>query len=167
MTQISLRPQEISDAQRFYDILKNPKFIYFSWNPKSIEDEANRIKISKQDFEKGTVYNYTIIGENSEIIWGIWVKINSHRPYIGEIWYFVDETYRWQGIASKAVQILETFCFDKLNIKRLEIIMDPQNIASEKVAIKVWYTKEWLMKKCFVSRLDDDLHDAWLYAKTI
>ena len=167
MTQISLRQQEISDAQRFYDILKNPKFIYFSWNPKSAEDEANRIASSQQKFKEGTVYDYTIIGENKEIIWGVGVKIHSHRPYIGEIWYFVDERYRGQGIAFKAVQVLELHCFENLHLKRIEIVMDPKNIASEKVAIKAWYIKEWLMKKCFTSRINDNLHDALLYAKTL
>ncbi len=68
MTKIAIRPQEISDAQRFYDILKNPKFIYFTGNPKSVEDEIARLTISKQNFKEGKVYDYTITDENREII---------------------------------------------------------------------------------------------------
>jgi hypothetical protein len=40
--------------------LKNPKFIYFTGNPKSIADEAERLVISQQNFKDGKVYDYTI-----------------------------------------------------------------------------------------------------------
>jgi hypothetical protein len=36
---IQLRLQQISDAQRFYEILNNPNFSYFGSQPKSVEAE--------------------------------------------------------------------------------------------------------------------------------
>jgi hypothetical protein len=40
---IELRPQRVYDAKRFFEILSNPNFIYFSAKPKSIEEEKNSL----------------------------------------------------------------------------------------------------------------------------
>lgn len=146
--------------------MKNPKFIYFTGNPKSIADEAERLVISQQNFKDGKVYDYTITDKSWEIIWGIWVKINPFRSFVWEIWYFIDEKYRGQGLTVEAVKILEEICFNNLKLRRIEIVMQVKNTASEKVAIKTWYLKEWLMKNACKNRLDDEPHDAYLYAKT-
>lgn len=167
MTKISLRPQKVSDAQRFYDILSNPKFVYFTGNPKSLEDEIARMHISIENFKTGKVYDYTIVDEDGEIIGWVWVKINPFRTFIGEIWFFIDEKYRGQWLAVEAVSLLEQISFNELKLKRIEIVMQVENTASEKVAIKSWYNKEWLMKNACNNRLDTNLHDARLYAKTI
>lgn len=96
---------------------------------------------------------------------GIGVKINFHRKYIGEIGYFIDETYWGQGIASQAVKLIENICFGKLKLTRLEILMEHKNKASEQVAIKNNYLKEGLLKKVLTGK-DGSLKDAFLYAKT-
>ena len=167
MTQISLRPQQISDAQRFYDILSNPKFIYFTGNPKSVEDEIARLKISEENFKTWKVFDYTIIDEAWEIIGWVWVKINQFRPYIGEIGYFIDEKYRGQGLTIEAVKLLENICFEDIKLRRIEIVMQVENEASEKVAIKAGYTKDGLMKNACKNRLDNEPHHARLYSKVI
>jgi len=65
--------------------------------------------------------------------------------FIGEIGYFLDEAYWGRRITTRAVKILEKIGFKKLNLKRIEILMHPKNVASEKVAIKCGYKKEGKM----------------------
>ena len=43
-TQIKLRPQRVTDAKRFFEILSNPKFIYFYSIPKTLQDEIDYLK---------------------------------------------------------------------------------------------------------------------------
>jgi ribosomal-protein-alanine N-acetyltransferase len=101
-----------------------------------------------------------------EIVGGIGVKINKHRSFIGEIGYFIDEAYWGQGIATEAVRLLEEICIRELRMTRIELLMLPENVASEKVAIKSGYRKEGLLQKALLHK-DGSKRDCLLYAKTM
>ena len=162
---IQLRLQQISDAQRFYEILNNPNFLYFGSQPKSVEAEIAWLEGNAKRIKENTEWNYTII-KGDIVIGGIGVKINAHRSYIGEIGYFIDEAYWGQGIATEAVRLLEQFCFQELGITRIELLMLPENIGSEKVAIKCGYRKEGILQKALLHK-DGSKRDCLLYARTI
>lgn len=161
---LHLRLQRTSDARRFFEILNNPNFVFFNVKPKSLKDEIAWLKGNPLRRKNNTEWNYTIL-QNKTVVGAIGVKINFHRKYIGEIGYFIDEAYWGKGIATRAVKLLEPICFKQLKLTRLEIIMQPANIASEKVAIKNGYFKEGLMKKVLRYK-NGDTRDCLLYAKT-
>ncbi|MBU0528893.1 GNAT family N-acetyltransferase [bacterium] len=102
---------------------------------------------------------------NGKLIGGCGIAINQRRKYIGEIGYFIDEGYWGRGIASKAVTILENIGFETLHLKRIEILMNPKNIDSKKVALKCGYKKEGIMKKAIKD--GDNFSDSYLYAKVV
>ena len=162
---IYLRTQSIDDAQRFFEILINPNFLYFGSQPVSVEAELAWLEGNEKRFIERTAWNYTIMRGN-EIVGGIGVKINKHRSYIGEIGYFIDEAYWGQGIAGEALHLLEEICIRELRMSRIELLMLPENIASEKVAIKSGYRKEGLLQKALLHK-DGSKRDCYLYAKTI
>lgn len=165
MPKIKLRLQKISDAKRFYEILNNDNFIYFGARPKSVADERKWLKENPKRQKNNTDWGYTII-YGKEIVGGIGIKINFHRKYIGEIGYFIDEKYWNKGIASQAVKLIEKIGFKKLKLSRIEILMQPVNKASEKVAIKNGYIKEGQMRKVFRSK-EGEMKDCYLYAKVL
>ena len=100
---------------------------------------------------------------NGELVGGCGIHINQFRTFIGEIGYFLDEEYWGKGIATKAIKLLEKIGFEKLGLKRIEILMDPRNKNSEQVAIKCGYNKEGTMKQA--TKNGDEYTDAHLYAK--
>ena len=159
---IELRNQRVSDAKRFFEILNNPNFKYFHVCPKDVESEKEFLQQNAKKRKNNLEYNYAILF-NGKLIGGCGIKINQHRTFIGEIGYFLDEAFWGKGIATKAVKILEKIGFQKLGLKRIEILMDPKNIASEKVAIKCGYKKEGTMKKSMKD--GNKFSDAHLYAK--
>jgi len=165
MPKIKLRLQKISDAKRFYEILNNDNFIYFGARPKSVADERKWLKENPKRQKNNTDWGYTII-YGREIAGGIGIKINYHRKYVGEIGYFIDEKYWGKGIASQAVKLIEKISFKKLKLSRIEILMQPANKASEKVAIKNGYKKEGKMRKAFRSK-EGEMKDCYLYAKVL
>jgi len=162
MKKIKLRHQKISDARRFYEILSNPNFIYFQAKPKSIEDEKTFLRENASKRKKKIEYNYAIILEN-EVVGACGIRIKQNMPHIGEIGYFMDETYWGKGLASKAVKLLEKIALKELCLKRLEIIIMQKNAASKQVAIKNKYKKEGSLSKAILNR--GKYEDAFLYAK--
>lgn len=163
MPKIKIRFPKTGDAKRLYEILSNPNFIYFNVHPKTVLEEKKWILTTTRKRKDNFEWNY-IITYGKEIVGAIGVKINQHRQYIGEIGYFIDENYWGMGIASRAVKLVEKQSFSKLGLKRIEILMRPENKASEKVAIKNNYKKEGLLKKTIRAK-DGKMKDALIYAK--
>ncbi|MDA1196979.1 MAG: GNAT family protein [Nanoarchaeota archaeon] len=161
-TKIELRNQRVSDAKRFFEILNNSNFKYFHVCPKDVESEKEFLRQNAKKRKNNLEYNYAILF-NDKLVGGCGIKIDQHRTFIGEIGYFLDEECWGKGIVTKAVKILEKLGFQKLGLKRIEILMDPRNIGSEKVAIKCGYKKEGTMKKSIKD--GDKFSDAHLYAK--
>lgn len=159
---IIIRPQKLSDAQRFFEILNNQNFLYFGSKPKSLEDERAWLRKSLERKKTELEYNYAIL-MNDKIVGGIGVKIDYHARHIGEIGFFVDEAYWGKGIAPAAVKMLERICFDRLRLIRVVIKMNPKNKASQKVAIKCGYKKEGRLRKDYMQ--EGILRDSLLYAK--
>jgi ribosomal-protein-alanine N-acetyltransferase len=165
MSKISIRYQQLKDAKRFFEIVTNPRFIYFSVNIKSIADEIKWLKAVVEKRRKNIEWDYTIL-YRGQVVGGISLKINHFRPYIGEIGYFIDEKYWGRGLATQAVKLVEREGFKKIGLSRIEILMRPKNKASEKVAKKNNYLREGRLKK-FVKDKRGQMQDVWLYAKVL
>ena len=161
-TQIKLRPQRVTDAKRFFEILSNPKFIYFYSIPKTLQDEIDDLKGNAKRRKENIEHNFTILCDG-KVVGGAGMKIRQENDFIGEIGYFIAEESWGKGIATKAVKLLEKIGFTKLKLKRIEAIMDTRHIGSEKVAIKAGYNKEGIMKSAI--RNGKRYYDGLLYAK--
>lgn len=164
LDKITIRPIDHGDAGRFFEILSSERFLYFV-RPESLEEEKEYLKSVKLKEESGIVCPYTILCGDG-IIGGVSIKINPHRPYEGEIGYFVDEAYWGKGVATEAVKLMEKIGFEEKGLKRIEILMRPENAASERVAIKCGYIKECISRKVIMDR-DGSMRDACVYAKVI
>lgn len=165
MPKVAIRHQQVKDARRFFNILTNPNFVYFRTKVKSVADEKKWLKKNPAKRKNNIEWNYTILYEN-KVVGGIGFKINQFRKHIGELGYFLDEEYWGRGIATKAVSLAEKEGFRKMGLSRIEILMRPENKASEKVAIKSGYLKEGLLKK-YLKAEKGKIHDVWLYSKTL
>jgi [ribosomal protein S5]-alanine N-acetyltransferase len=163
VSKITIRPQHMTDAKRFYEILNNDNFKYFDVRPKSIEDQKIFLRANSEKRKKNIEYNYAIL-LNGKLIGAVGLKIQQTRKFIGEIGYFVDEEHWGKGIATKAVKLIEKIGFGKLKLKRITIVMLTVNKGSMKVAEKAGYKREGILKKG-LSNFGKH-KDAYLYAKT-
>jgi len=76
-----------------------------------------------------------------------------------EIAYLIDKNYQGQGLATEAASGLLKYGFEELNLSRLICLIDPDNIASQKVAQKIGMTLE---KK--VDGIDGDNYPTLIFA---
>ncbi len=159
---IKLRYQEVSDAERYFEILSNPNFLYFEVKVKSVEEEREWLKKNPEKREKGQEYNYAVLYDD-ELVGACGIAMDTRRPHIGEIGYFLDERYWGKGITTAAVKQVEKIAFEDLGLVRVEIRIEPENIASERIAVKCGYTKEGSVRKAY--ERDGEYRDCLLYAK--
>jgi ribosomal-protein-alanine N-acetyltransferase len=161
---VKIRPQRVSDAQRFFDILSNPHFTHFGANPKSVEEETEFLKLNTKKRRNKSAYNFSIMLDG-KLVGGMGIMINSTHSYLADAGYFIDEKYWGRGIATKAMKLLEQFTMENTNVHRVEIRIAVDNIASQKVALNCRYQKEGILKQAV--DIKGKWHDCYLYARII
>lgn len=163
MSEVKIRPQELFDAERFLEIITHTNLEYIEFPIKTLEEEKYFLQLNEAKRKANFEYNYAVL-YYGKLVGACGIKIDQHRPWVGEIGYFIDRDYQGKGIATEAVRQLEKVGFEKLDLQRIIILMDTRNIVSERVAQKCNYEKEGIMKK--VHRVGEDYYDCFLYAKT-
>ncbi|MFA6194695.1 MAG: GNAT family N-acetyltransferase [Patescibacteria group bacterium] len=163
MPKIEIRYQRVGDAKRFFEIVTNPNFIYLDIKAKSLDDEIKWLKANPERRKNNKEWNYSILC-GGKVVGAIGMRINQARKHIGEIGYFIDEKYWGQGIATRAVKLIEKEGFERLGLSRIEILMRPENKASEKVTKKNGYIKEGRLRK-YIKDKKGVLRDFWMYSK--
>jgi len=65
---------------------------------------------------------------------------------VGEIAYVISPEARGRGVASAAVKLLSEWAFRELGVKRLQLSIHPDNVASQRVAEKAGFTYEGTLR---------------------
>jgi RimJ/RimL family protein N-acetyltransferase len=73
------------------------------------------------------------------------LRLNS-QGYRGHIGYWVAAQERGRGVCTRALRALSRWALAELELQRLELITDPDNRASQRVAEKVGYRREGVMR---------------------
>jgi len=163
MPDVKIRPPELFDAERFFEIITCTNLEYIEIPIKTLDEEKYFLHLNEAKRKANLEHNYSVLFYG-KLVGACGIKIDQHRPWVGEIGYFIDRDYQGKGIATEAVMQLEKVGFERLDLQRITILMDTRNLASERVAKKCGYEKEGIMKK--VHRVGEDYFDSFLYAKT-
>jgi len=83
--------------------------------------------------------------ETGEVLGSIDLRLNSHG-YRGHVGYWVAAPARGGGVCTRALRVLSRWALEDLDLQRLELITDPANLASQRVAEKVGYRREGVMR---------------------
>ena len=79
------------------------------------------------------------------VVGGIGMGLNSDE-YRATMGYWVARGARGGGICTRAVRLLARYGLDELELQRIDLITDPDNLASQRVAEKVGFQREGVMR---------------------
>jgi len=74
----------------------------------------------------------------------LWSLSVTHRSALVNYW--VRREARGRGIAVRAVGLLARWCFGCLDLARLQLFIDPDNVASQRVAERCGFVREGLLR---------------------
>jgi RimJ/RimL family protein N-acetyltransferase len=136
-----LRPWEEADVPTLVAACNDPEIT--RWIPvipsPYTEDDARA-------FIGGTSEDYSLAMALDGVVVGA-IGLSLNRPgYRGRIGYWVAGHARGAGICTRALRLLSRWALDDLDLARLELITDPDNRASQRVAEKVGYQREGLLR---------------------
>lgn len=86
----------------------------------------------------------------------------NHMHKVANVTYWIKKEYTGKGIATRAVKLIAGFGFQNLDMRRIEIFMEPENSASIKVAEKAGAVKEGILRNRILS--NEISKDAILYS---
>jgi len=132
---------------------------------KAPEDEYNWI--AKMN-EKWKTMNcgpcYAIWTKDGSFIGACDMHSVDYETHSADIGYWLAEKYTGHGYITEAVKALQDNFF-KRGFNRLTIIMDTENMASEKVAIRLGFTKEGIMRQWHFNPSFNAYRNMNLYSK--
>jgi RimJ/RimL family protein N-acetyltransferase len=165
---INLRKPELKDTQAVFDGCQDPlipRFTAISANYSMAHalDYVQRVDASlRTQRELPLVIEYGN-GDDRKFAGTISFHSISVKNSVGEIGYWMSESMRGKSIATTAVRILTDYGFATIGFKRVEAMVDVENIASTKLLASAGYQREGLLRKK-ISRDDGRQVDMYLFA---
>ena len=100
--------------------------------------------------------------EAGAVVGSIGMSVNSHA-YRGHIGYWVATWARQRGLCSRSLRLVCGWGLGELELQRLDLITDPDNVASQRCAEKVGFQREGVMR-AHLRRPDGRVRDSVLFS---
>ena len=113
--------------------------------------------------ERGEGINLGIFAvDGGELLGSMSVRIASWADLRGQLGYLVAEHVRGRGIMPRAIRLASRWGFQKLGLERIEILVHPENEASQRAAEKSGFTREGVLRS--YTRVKDERFDMWSFS---
>lgn len=161
---ITLRCIKLEDCTEEYAGWLNNKEInkylecrFYKHTAESVKDFVSSILKSGNDYMFAILYKTRHIGN---------IKLGSINTFYSkaDVGYVIGTPeYYGKGIATKCVQMVTNFGFEKLNLHRIYAGCFEKNIGSRRVLEKAGYTLEGILKKDLKVYEDSDYQDHYIF----
>ena len=84
------------------------------------------------------------IEKDGRVVGSIGMTVSQNET--GHVGYWCLRSERGQGIVPRAVRLISRFAFEELELGRVELVTDPDNHSSQRVAAKVGFTREGVLR---------------------
>jgi RimJ/RimL family protein N-acetyltransferase len=79
------------------------------------------------------------------VVGGIGMGLNSSE-YRATMGYWMAADMRGQGVCTRALRLLTRHALDDLGVQRVDLVTDPENFASQRVAERVGFQREGVLR---------------------
>ncbi|WP_102692296.1 GNAT family N-acetyltransferase [Rummeliibacillus pycnus] len=165
---VILKPMEDSDIKGIYEVAVYPEiWWYLSITIASIEDTKNYVTTSLANKEKGVEFPFVIINPATNAIIGstkyMDIDVKHKRLEIGFTW--LTPAYWRTPVNTNCKYLLLQYCFEVLNLNRVQIKTDHENKQSQKAIERIGAQKEGILRNHMI-RKDGTVRNTVMYSVT-
>jgi RimJ/RimL family protein N-acetyltransferase len=145
---VVLRWFQRKDAAALVEICRDPEIPRWTYMPEQFDVRAARAWIDRRNQARrfGRSAAFAIADRETDVLLGqCGVGIDRLRN-AGEAFYFVAAPARGRGVASGALRLVVRYAFETLGLERVELKIDPANVASQGVASACGFTHEGTLR---------------------
>jgi ribosomal-protein-alanine N-acetyltransferase len=161
---ISLRWISNQDVDALYNIFSNPEVMrYWSTPPLPDRDAAVDLMNEIQEgFRQQSMLKWGIARRADDALIGTTtlynLDFNNRRAEMG---YALGREHWGQGYMAEALQALLAYCFEALDLRRIEADVDPRNAASIQTLERLGFQREGFLRERW--EVDGEIQDALFY----
>jgi RimJ/RimL family protein N-acetyltransferase len=159
---ISLRPFTEADVPAITAACQDPDIPRRTLvpSPYSEDDARAWVRSMHRGRERGDLWNFAIADtESGELLGSIGIRLVDAN---GQIGYWVKREARGRGVATRALRLVSRWGLETLGLARLQLLTEPDNVASQRVAERAGFTREALLRSYM--ELKGRRADAFMYA---
>jgi ribosomal-protein-alanine N-acetyltransferase len=137
-----LRPEDVNEI---FALRSNPKVMQYIPRPilTTKEEALAHIAMIEEKIENNIGINWGITVKGNDKVIGVIghyrIQPENHRAEIG---YMLLPEYSSKGYTTEAIKAVITFGFEQMSLHSIEAVIDPDNLASERVLLKNGFVKE-------------------------
>jgi RimJ/RimL family protein N-acetyltransferase len=146
--EIVLRPWRLEDVARVTEICQDPEIVRWTLVPSPYEEEHARTWIEQtiRDWDERTHAAFAVTDRGGEVVGAIGLRLHRNYALSGSIGYWVAPEARGRGVATTSLRLLARWALEEAGLARLELVTDPDNIASQKVAKHAGFRREGVLR---------------------
>ncbi len=134
-----------TDVHEIFALRSNPELMQYIPRPlvTNLEEAKAHMKMIQDKIDSNEGINWAMTEKgNDKLISLIGFYRTENENYRSEIGYMILPEYQNKGYITEAIQTLLNYGFTKMGLHSVEAIIDPRNLASEKVLLKNGFVKE-------------------------
>jgi RimJ/RimL family protein N-acetyltransferase len=146
---VSLRPWRREDLKVMTDALQDPEIPRWTTIPSAYgERDAREYLIrAEPDRRAGRELGLAVVDARSDAVLGGCGLSRFEWPELKcEIGYWVAREARGRSVGTRAVTLLSSWAVGPLGMERLELLVDPRNEPSNRLAVSAGFKREGLMR---------------------
>jgi RimJ/RimL family protein N-acetyltransferase len=159
---IALRPFLDEDVPELVEALADPEVSRWTTIPFPYSEEDGRawVKLADELWRKGAETSFAVTeAATGRLVGGIGMGVRAGNGTFG---YWIREDARGRGLAPAALRLLCRWAVDEVGLARLQLMTIPGNTSSERVAEKLGFQREGLLRRYFAQR--DNRVDVWMWS---
>jgi len=140
-----LRKVSDEDVAEIFLMRSDPENMKFIPRPllQNHEDALAHIAMINDQIDANLGINWSVTVKGSDKMVGIMGFYRTQfEHYRSEIGYMIHPDFHGQGIVTEAIKLLIDYAFSAMGLHSIVAVIDPDNLASEKVLQKNGFTKE-------------------------
>ncbi|MCB9033338.1 MAG: GNAT family N-acetyltransferase [Chitinophagales bacterium] len=146
-----LKSVQLQDASAVFNLIENSRVTLSEWLPwvkhtNTIDDVQNYFLSCINRLENNNGFDLCIHYNNS-IVGLIGLHKIDHQNKLTSIGYWLDNEYHGKGIMTKAVDALCNYCFNELQLNRIEIACATENTKSQNIPKRLGFTLEGTLRQ--------------------
>jgi RimJ/RimL family protein N-acetyltransferase len=146
---VTLRAWRDDDLGAIVVACRDPEIPRFTRVPSPYTGKEGREFLEAQARQRaaGEAVSLAVVDARSgELLGAVGVMRVDRARGSAEVGYWVARAARRRGVATRAVRLVSRWALDRLGLARLELLAEPENLASQGVAGRSGYTREGLLR---------------------
>jgi RimJ/RimL family protein N-acetyltransferase len=138
--ELVLRPFTLDDVPAITRACQDPEILHWiPVIPRPYSEEDARAFVTADDLG-----HQFAITESATLVGSIGMRTNQFG--VGHVGYWCAAEARGRGLTTRALGLVSRWGLEELGLGRVELITDPDNVASQRVAEKVGFCREGVLR---------------------